>query len=332
MEKPVIAITMGDAAGIGPEIVVKVLDHGAARNDYRLLVVGDPKVMRTACKVVGSDLRFREIEDLSQAAFALPEVDVLCPAEARVGEVAWGVLDPAMGRAAAACLREAIELAVRGEVQGVVSAPMNKEAFHMAGFPYLDEVAYLADLTGSSDPFILGVMGRIMTITVTEHIAFKDILGRIKKERILWCIRRMHETLRTVDEGLSRIAVAALNVHGGEGGLFGCEEIDEIGPAIREAREQGIDVQGPVPADIVFVRALEGDFDGVVCMYHDQANIARKLQPKEEGATLFMGLPVPCGTTAHGTAFDKAGQGIAHPGSLEAALKYTVMLARRSHR
>ena len=117
-----------------------------------------------------------------------------------------------------------------------------------------------------------------------------------------------------------------MNVHGGEGGLFGREEIDEIEPAIQEARAQGMVIQGPVPADAIFVRALNGDFDGVVCMYHDQANIARKLQPRQTGATLFMGLPVVCGTTAHGTAFDIAGKGIANPGSLEAALRYTAML------
>ena len=223
----------------------------------------------------------------------------------------------------------AFDLAMAGQIQGVVSAPLNKEAFHLAGYAYQDELAYIADLTGSPEPFIVGTMRSLLTVAVSEHVAFRDIVKLIKKDRVLWYIRKMDQALRRAGVSRPRVAVAALNVHGGEGGLFGREEIEQIGPAIREAANQGVDVVGPVPADIVFVRALEGDFDGVVCMYHDQANIARKLQPRSEGATLFMGIPVPCGTTAHGTAFDKAGQGIADPGSLAAALRYTAMLAKR---
>ena len=327
MDGPVIAITMGDAAGIGPELIVKVLARGQTRAQCRPFVVGDPQVMRDICAVVGAELRFRSIEGLSQARFSPPEVDVLRPKGLDIDRVRWGEVDPAMGRAAAMCLRKAFDLALEGQVQGVVSAPLNKEAFHLAGYPYLDDLAYLADLTHSQEPFILGAMGSIWTVAVTEHIPFREIVDRIRQDRVLWYIAKMHDTLQGVGLAAPRIAVAALNVHAGEGGLFGREEIDEIGPAIEAARAQGIDAHGPVPADMVFVRALEGDFDGVVCMYHDQANIARKLQPKHKGATLFMGLPVPCGTTAHGTAFDKAGQGIADPGSLEAALRHTIMLA-----
>jgi 4-hydroxy-L-threonine phosphate dehydrogenase PdxA len=173
----------------------------------------------------------------------------------------------------------------------------------------------------------MGLMGSIWTASVAEHVAFKDILKYVKKDRILGTIRNLHDALRKIGRPRPRIAVAALNVHAGEGGLFGTEEIDEIAPAIQAAQAQGIDAQGPVPADMIFVRALAKQLDGVVCMHHDQANIARKLQPKSQGATFFMGLPVICGTTAHGTAFDIAGQGIADPGSLSAALRYTAKLA-----
>jgi 4-hydroxythreonine-4-phosphate dehydrogenase len=140
----------------------------------------------------------------------------------------------------------------------------------------------------------------------------------------------LHDALKRGGHEHPRLAVAALNVHGGEGGLFGREEIDEIAPAIEQARQEGIDAAGPVPADTVFVRAREGEFDGVVCMYHDQSTMARKLVATRRGASIFMGLPVPCGTTAHGTAFDKAGQGIAETGSIEAALEFTVKLAQTS--
>ena len=327
MSKPIIAVTMGDAAGIGPELIVKVLSQEKVHETCRPFVIGDPGVLTDICGVVGSSLRFRVIDALDEADFAPSMIEVLHPRGMRLDPVTMGEVSPETGEAAAVCLRKAYELAMDGEIQGVVSAPLNKEAFHLAGYHYSDELVYLADLTKSPASSMLGVMGSIWTIMVAEHVSFREIADLVKQDRILACIDEINNILQKVQTAKPRIAVAALNVHAGEGGLYGREEIDEIGPAIQTARELGLDVQGPVPADIVFVRALGGDFDGVVCMYHDQANIARKLQPKGEGATIFVGLPVVCGTTAHGTAFDKAGQGIADPGSLAAALQYTVRLS-----
>ena len=333
MTKPVIALTMGDPAGIGPELVVKVLSEERVYQTCRPVVVGDVQVLEDICAVVGAEVRFRAIQDLSKARYAWPEVDVLRPEGLHVGRVEWGKLDPAMGEVAASCLRQAIALSMEGQVQGFVLAPMNKEAFHLAGYDYLDELVYMADLTHSAHPYILGVMNdTVWTVSLAEHIAFKDIVSRVKRENVLWYIVEMHDVLCRAGIDTPRIAVAALNVHAGEGGLFGREEIDEIAPAIEDARMRGLDAQGPVPADTVFVRALAGEYDCVVCMYHDQANIARKLQPMQKRATLYMGLPVVGGTTAHGTAFDKAGQGVADPGGLEAALRYTVRLARGGKR
>ena len=327
MSKPVIAITMGDASGIGPELIVKALNNGNAYEICNPLVIGDPKVIGDTAHRIGANIRIRHVQEADQACFEPPHVDVLCPEGLNIESVHFGKLDPAMGQAAALCLRSAFELVMEGSVHGVVSAPLNKEAFHLAGYEYADELEYLADFTGSQDTLMFGVASSIWTVMVTEHIAFREIIGFVKKDRILSYIHHMQDLLKKVGNAEPRIAVAALNVHAGEGGLFGREEIDEITPAIQQAKEQGIDVQGPVPADMVFVRALAGDFDGVVYMYHDQANIARKLQPKDKGCTVFMGLPAPCGTTAHGTAFDIAGQGIADPGSLVSALKYTTQLS-----
>lgn len=327
MDKPVIAITMGDPAGIGPEIIAKVLSRREVYDRCRPFVVGDPQVMHVAAQVANANLSFRRIDTVTQAAFELHQVDVLCPDDLVIGQVTWGQVKPAMGQAAATCLKTAVELGIAQQIQGMVSAPMNKEAFHLAGYDYSDELEFLADVTQRQGAIMFGVANSIWTVMVTEHIAFRDILGYIKKDRILWYIDRMHQLLSRVGLTAPRIAVAALNVHAGEGGLFGTEEIEEIQPAIEEAKARGLTVDGPVPADMVFVRALAGDFDGIVFMYHDQANIARKLQPKEKGATLFVGLPIPCGTTAHGTAFDIAGQGIADPGSLAAALEYTIQLS-----
>jgi 4-hydroxythreonine-4-phosphate dehydrogenase len=324
---------MGDAAGIGPEIVVKVLACEEVHRRCRPLIIGDVHVMKQIEAVVGpslgTKLRFRPIKQVEEAAFAYPSLDVVEPPGAEVGNAEWGRLDAAYGDAAGKCLGAAYELAMQGLVSGVVSAPLNKEAFHLAGYEYADELGYLADHTSSSKCYMMGVVRSVWTVALAEHVAFREIADRVKREDVLWHVLAMDRTLKRSGIGLPRLAVAALNVHAGEGGLFGREEIDEIEPAVQDALAQGVNVEGPVPADMVFVRAFEGDFHGVVCMYHDQANIARKLQPKSEGATLFMGLPVVCGTTAHGTAFDKAGQGIADPGSLAAALDYTVRLCER---
>jgi 4-hydroxythreonine-4-phosphate dehydrogenase len=285
--------------------------------------------MREACAVAGADLRFVAISDLSEARFSWPEIDVLCPAGVSVERVPLGQMDPAMGKVAGLCLTAAFQLATEGYAHGVVAAPLHKEAFHLAGYDYPDELAYLADLSASPDPVIMGVARSVWTVAIAEHVAFRDILGLITADRVLSLVHKMDETLRKTGLDAPKIAVAALNVHAGEGGLLGREEIEVIEPAIQRAQNQGVDVQGPVPADMVFVRAFRGDFDGVVCMHHDQANIARKLQPMNQSATIFVGLPVAYGTTAHGTAFDIAGRGIADPGSLQSALDYTVRLSSR---
>lgn len=327
MKKPTIGITMGDPSGIGPELIIKVLSKKGFFESCNPFVIGDPKVIRQASEVIGSDLRINAIRDISEATFSPSRLDVLCPEGVDVQKIRWGKLDPAMGKAAALCLEKASHMALEKELDGIVSAPLNKEAFHRAGYQYLDELEYMREITHSPETSIIGVMDSIWTIAVTSHIPFRDIADRIKKDRVLKHIDLMDQTLKKVGFADPKIAVAALNVHGGEGGLIGREEIEEIKPAIEEAKKMNIKVQGPFPADTVFVRAMGGEFNGVVCMYHDQANIARKLHTKRKGATIFIDLPVICGTTAHGTAFDIAGKGIADPGSMEDALKYTVILS-----
>jgi 4-hydroxythreonine-4-phosphate dehydrogenase len=327
MNKPIIGVTMGDPSGIGPEIALKVLSKRGTYKDCRPFVIGDPKVIREASKIVGRNLEIKTIQEISEARFLFSSVEVLCPKGVDVREIEWGRLDPAMGKAAALCLEKAFRMALEKKIDGVVSAPLNKEAFHRAGYPHIDELEFLGEITNSPDPFVVGVMDSVWTVTVTSHIPFREIVGRIKKDRILRFIHLMNQILKKVGIADPKIAVAALNVHGGEGGLIGGEEIEEIKPAIEEAQRSNIKVQGPFPADTIFATAMREGFDAVVGMYHDQVNIARKLSPTRKGATLYMGLPVTCGTTAHGTAFDIAGKGIADPGSLKDALKYTARLS-----
>ena len=326
--KPVIAIAMGDPAGIGPEIIVKLLADDSWHKRCHLFIIGDPQVMRDNAYALNAPLRFHAIDELADANEAPGRIDVLSPPGFELGPVPPPEVNAKSGEAAGRYLQLAYELAVQSHVQGVVMAPMNKESFRLAGYNYFDELEFLGDITGSPEAFILGAAGRIWAVAVTEHIAFKHIVSHIKRDRVLRYIGHMQNVLEKLGHAEPRIAVAALNPHAGEGGLFGTEEIDEIAPAVRDAVRDDIHVTGPVPADIVFKRALEGDFDGVVCMYHDQMNIARKLQARSDIATLWMGLPVIGATTAHGTAFDIAGKGIADPGSLRAALDYVIKLAQ----
>lgn len=333
IEKPLVAITMGDAAGIGPELVCKVLQKLSDNPyDVRILIIGDPEVMKKAAAIIKADLIFTEVSDVSEAVFDWPEYAVLCPEGARVGDFSYGQVDVKLGKAAGLCIEEMARLAKAGKIQGMVSAPLNKDGFHKAGYHYRDEMALMGEITESPEPFICGAVNNICTITIAEHVPFKEILGLVTKDRVLSRIRLLNENLKYAGIEHPRLVVAALNPHAGDGGLFGTEEITEINPAIEEARKEGIDVQGSVAADSVFIGAFAGNFDGVVCMYHDQANIARKLQPRENGCTLFLGLPVMCGTTAHGTAYDVAGTGIASDGSLATAVRWASKFASNQKR
>ncbi len=325
--KSVIAIVMGDPAGIGPELIVKVLADATLLDRCRPFIIGDLQVMRANAEALGSTLQFRTITDLANARFTPNCIDILNPAGFELGPVPAPAVHPKLGEAAGVYLALAYQLALESQVDGVVMAPMNKESFRAAGYDYFDELQFLGELTGSDEPFILGAAGPIWAVAVTEHIPFQDIVSHITRANVRRYIEHLRDVLRRLGFEEPRIAVAALNPHGGEGGLFGREEIDEIAPAVQDANRDDIRAVGPVPADIVFKRALDGDFDGVVCMYHDQMNIARKLQSRGDIATLWMGLPVIGATTAHGTAFDIAGQGIADPGSLRAALEYAIKLA-----
>lgn len=328
MERPAIALTMGDAAGVGPEVIVKVLAQEETYRQCRPLVVGDAGVIQSACRLLGVGRAVRAIGAPAGATFAADTIDVISPPGLDLGAVEYGRLEPRLGEAAAHCMRLAFALARQGAVAGVVLAPMNKQGFHLAGYPYVDELAYLAAETASPDPVSLGaITPTLWTAAVTQHLPFREIAANLTAERIVVDIRRLDRVLRTVGVAAPRLAVAALNVHAGEGGLFGREEIEVIEPAVAEAQKQGLPVTGPIPADTVFVRARAGEFEGVVCMYHDQANIARKLLATRRGATVYLGLPVPCATTAHGTAYDIAGKGIAAPDSLADALRYIVSLA-----
>ena len=330
---PIIAVTMGDPAGIGPELVVKSLAEPTVRATCRPVVIGDVDTLRRAVTLVGSAVTVRPIRGIADATFTSDAIEVISVAGTEVGELKVGAVNPEYGRVATIWLTHAYELAARGELEAVVSAPINKQAFHAAGYNYFDELEYLAEATGRPDALLLGaITPALWTIAVTGHVPFRSIPDMITRARVLRHTRALHQALVAVGVTQPRLAVAALNVHGGEGGLFGREDMDEIAPAIADARAGGIDASGPVPADAVFVLAQRGRFDGVVCMYHDQANLGRKLLVSRRGATVYLGLPVPCTTTTHGTAFDIAWRGVAEPTSLIDCFQYASGLARIGQR
>ena len=326
---PRIALTMGDAGGVGPELISRVLASRAA-DPFIPVVIGDPAVMRRAAKVVAAPVAFSEAELVDLSSWSRDEIPALRPPGVDVADVRFGETGASSGAAAGACLAEAFELAQAGHVDGVVSAPLSKESFHSAGYTQIDELEYLGELT-SSEPFLVGIADGIWTAAVTLHKPLRTVADLITRERVF----------RAIDVLLERWSAAARK--GNRSPLPRSTRTRETAAA--RARGDRRDRPGDrrcagtrpqrgrtAPADTVFVRAFHGDFAGVVCMYHDQANIARKLRGFARGATLFLGLPVICGTTAHGTAFDIAGRGEAHPGSLAKALSLVLALAESGDR
>jgi len=331
MNKPTIAITMGDPAGIGPEIVARVLGEAEVRSCCNPVVIGDPKILARAVELVGNRLSTVIVSTVTSAGTNPSTLDVVPAGELPDGVLMPGTLDARWGESAAACCRRAVEIAKEGEVSAIVSTPFNKEAFHMAGIMAMDDITYFHQCFGVPDrAYMVGEVAGLWVTMVTFHVPFRSIADLITCEAILDKIRGLHRVMQAAEVNPLRIGVAALNVHSGEGGVFGREEIDVIGPAIRIANAEGYDVIGPVPPDSLFLNALKGDYAGLVCMYHDQANIGRKILGREQpGVTLYMGMPTPVVTVPHGTAYDIAWKGVAKHVMLIRAVTMAAAMARK---
>jgi 4-hydroxythreonine-4-phosphate dehydrogenase len=328
MTQPLVAVTMGDPAGIGPEIVARALAEPEVRRACRPVVVGDARILFRAMELVKGGLIVRTVASPQGAGSDPGTLEVIPAGELPPDALKPGTLDARWGEAAAACCRKAVELAQAGAVQGIASAPFNKEAFHMAGYKAMDDMTYYEECFARGEAYQVGEVAGIWTTPVTFHVAFRAIPDLITKEAVLAKVRSLDRVLRAAKVSPARIGVVALNVHAGEGGMFGREEIDVIGPAIQRAKAEGFDVAGPLPPDSAFPLALRGDFRGLVLMYHDQANIGRKIIGRDQpGVSLFLGMPVPVVTTPHGTAYDIAWKGIAKHGMLVRAITMAAALA-----
>lgn len=320
---PIIGITMGDPAGVGPEIIVGSLSAMAPEARAAMRVYGNLESLALAARLLGSNLRFASLGDHSGD----PAVIAVHHTDTPGGVIAPGRIDP---RAGEACFRF-IEAAVRdsqaGDIACIVTAPINKAALNAAGHHYDGHTGMLAALTGAQASFMLLTSERLSVIHNSTHVSLRGAIDRVRVERELATIRAGHGHLRRLGMAAPRIAVAGLNPHCGESGLFGTEDEDFIAPAVALARAEGIDAQGPIPADTLYYRAYDGAFDLVIAQYHDQGHIPIKLVAFDTAVNVSVGLPIDRCSVDHGTAFDIAGKGIAKTINLDHAIAYAGRLA-----
>lgn len=326
MDAPLIAVTMGDPAGIGPEIIARTFADPGFRDQNRALVVGDPAMLERAILLLGLPLGVNEISEPEEAAFEQGAVDVLAVGELPK-DLPFGVLDARAGDAAFRYLERATHLASAGRVGAIATAPLNKEAMHLAGHKYPGHTEILAHLTGTEDYAMMLVTDELKVIHVSTHVSLKEAIERVQPERELAVIRLAHGSMQKLGVENPKVAVAGLNPHAGENGLFGTEDAERIAPAIEEARAEGIEASGPHPPDTVLMRARRGVFDIVVVQYHDQGHIPVKLMGFDTGVNVTVGLPFFRTSVDHGTAFDIAGSGEAEHASMRAALDLARTLA-----
>jgi 4-hydroxythreonine-4-phosphate dehydrogenase len=327
MDKPILGILLGDAAGVGPEIVAKVAAKGVLNEQCYPVIIGDLRVLKLAMKIAQVDFPLDVIDDIACADWnkGIPVLDQknLNPEEITLGEVSQ-----LCGKASGDMLVTAVNLYKEGKIHGFCFAPLNKGALKKAGFNYESEHYLFAHLFNWTEPFgEINVLNDLWTSRVTSHIPVKDISNKLTVETILRAMKLVGRTLKRAGKEDARIAVAALNPHAGENGLCGREELDVIMPAMEEAKNLGINAVGPYPSDILFIKAFEGEFDAVVTMYHDQGQIAMKLKGFEQGITIAGGLPAAIVTASHGTAYDIAGKGIAKTQAFENAVKMAARIA-----
>ena len=326
-DRPIVAITMGDASGVGPEVIIKALSDKAVHECCRPLVVGDLAVLERALELLGLPPALHAVAEPTEALFAPATVDVLDLHNVDWGQVRTGTVCAEAGRAAVEAVLRATELALGGQVQAIATGPLNKEAMRLGGYDFIGHTEILAELTKTPRCTTMLVSGPLRVVHVTRHVPLRDVASRITADRVLETLEITAEGLRAWGMERPRLAVAALNPHGGDGGLIGDEEITAIAPAVQAAQERGINASGPFPADSIFVRASRGEFDAVVAMYHDQGHIPIKVYGFEESVAVTLGLPIVRTSVDHGTAFDIAWQGVADPLSMIEAIKLAALLA-----
>ncbi len=334
-DRPLIALTMGDVAGIGPEVIARAWGESPLRSLARPLVVGDPDVLQRAVQLVRSPARVQRVEHPEAADPTAHQIPCLDPARLALASVPTGVVDARAGRGSYKFLVAAIDLALAGRVDGICTLPLNKESLRAGGVAHPGHTEILAERCGALDhammlylspPLAQGPAG-LGVVHATLHVPLRQVFELLTRARVLETIGLADRALRPLTGGRGpRIGVAGLNPHAGENGLFGSEERETIEPAVRSARAAGLDAHGPIPADTLFRRAVDGEFDAVVAMYHDQGHCALKTLAFDRAVNVTLGLPIVRTSVAHGTAFDIAWQGRAETASLIEAVRVAARL------
>ena len=327
--KPRIAITHGDPAGIGPELVAKLLSEPDLLNHADVVLIGDKHVFELGQKQAGTNWKMHEVDPNEPKGwraidgFSWQPMKTILPNEFHISEVS-----EASGRSSLRGLDCAIDLTIGGAADAILFGPFNKTSLHLGGMGVEDEHRYIAKYIGFKGYHSeINMLDELITTRVTSHIALKDVAGSINQNKVIDAIHLANDTLKSTGMLRPRIGVAALNPHAGDAGNFGTEELDILTPAVKRASQLQIDVNGPWPSDTVFLRARDGLLDAVVTMYHDQGQIAMKLMGFERGVTIAAGLPIAVATPAHGTAFDIAGRGIANLGAMRKAFDVLCQMA-----
>lgn len=327
--RPLLAITLGDPAGIGPEIIVKALHHAAIYDQCRPLVIGDRRMLARAMTwVEGAALPLDVIVDPAEGQYQPGVIALLDLQNADPAAIQPGQVSAAAGRAAVEYVLRACDMTMANVTAAVVTAPLNKEAMNLAGYHYAGHTELLADRTGAERVSMLLTGPTLRVVHVSTHVALEEAIRRVTQKRVEEVIDLAQRSCQALGISHPRIAVAGLNPHASEGGLFGNQEAQEIQPAIARARARGLQVTDPQPPDTVFLRAVKGDYDIVVAMYHDQGHIPMKLLAFDSGVNVSMGLPIIRTSVDHGTAFDIAGTGKAREESLLEAIKVAVQMVQ----
>jgi len=322
MSLPRIGITMGDPTGIGPEIIVKILSDKSTFHFCRPIVLGDRKIMERAIRLLNSTLKINEIKNVGEREYRNGRLNLLNLSNINLNEIDYGLPSIECGKAMVKYVEEAVKLTLDSKIDAITTAPISKKAISDAGYTYPGHTELLAELAGCKQYVMMLAGERLKVVLVTIHCPLKEVFHLLTMERILTTIKVTHHTLIDFfDEKKPKIAVAALNPHAGEGGLFGKEEEGIILPAIRQAQGLGIEVEGPLSPDTLFYHAAQGAYSAVISMYHDQGLIPLKLLHFEDAVNITLGLPLIRTSVDHGTAYDIAGTGKAKPLSLFNALK-----------
>lgn len=326
--KPILAVTLGDAAGTGPELLTRALPLQEVRAVCRPVVIGDAATLRAAAGITGSSATVRCVSSPELAGDDPSFIDVVDLANIDEKTLVRGRIDPMCGQAAYECIKSAVEFTLAGKAHAVVTSAINKAALHAAGRHFDGHTELLADLCGKPQVTMMLVAGKLRVCHVSTHVSLREAIERVRPERIVSVISIAHAGVKELGIADPRIAVAGLNPHAGEGGIFGDEEIKFITPAIEQASALGFRVSGPYAGDTLFFRTMQGQFDCAIAMYHDQGHVAAKMLGIWQGVNVTLGLPLIRTSVEHGTDFENAGTGRGDPRSLVQALLLAATIAR----